>query len=167
MVMCKRADEGFTTVELTVVVLIVALLIAIAVPVYAGTREQALVAEAKSDLRNLAIATEQLVQETDEWPNHLPTYEPEDAEISLSDCAAGITCTDGDFPDWNGPYTTISITDPWGNAYWFDPDYWVDGESFPALVSFGPNGQGVNQYDGDDIVIPLPCNEAADAGCPG
>jgi len=42
--------------------------------------------------------------------------------------------------------------DPWGNNYFFDTDYDVNGVGTRAVVgSYGPNGVGNNLYDSDDI----------------
>ena len=48
----KDAEEGFTLIELMVVVLIIAILIAIAIPTFLGARERAQDRAAQSDLRN-------------------------------------------------------------------------------------------------------------------
>lgn len=53
----RDAEEGFTLIELMVVVLIIAILIAIAVPTFLGARTRAQDVSAKSDLRN-ALTTE-------------------------------------------------------------------------------------------------------------
>jgi type IV pilus assembly protein PilA len=53
----RDAEEGFTLIELMVVVLIIAILIAIAVPTFLGARSRAQDVSAKSDLRN-ALTTE-------------------------------------------------------------------------------------------------------------
>lgn len=47
-----KKDEGFTLIELMVVVLIIAILIAIAIPTFLGARERAQDRAAQSDLRN-------------------------------------------------------------------------------------------------------------------
>jgi type IV pilus assembly protein PilA len=50
--------KGFTLIELLIVVVIIGILAAIAIPKFANTKEKALVASMKSDLRNLASAQE-------------------------------------------------------------------------------------------------------------
>lgn len=49
-------DEGFTLVELMVVVLVIAILIAIAIPTFLGARERAQDRAAQSNLRNALTA---------------------------------------------------------------------------------------------------------------
>jgi len=54
-VMSRR---GFTLIELLIVVVIIGLLAAIAIPKFSNTKEKTYVASMKSDLRNLATAEE-------------------------------------------------------------------------------------------------------------
>ncbi len=50
--------KGFTLIELLIVVVIIGILAAIAIPKFANTKEKAYVASMKSDLRNLVTAQE-------------------------------------------------------------------------------------------------------------
>ena len=54
----SRNQKGFTLIELLIVVVIIGILAAIAIPKFANTKEKAYVASMKSDLRNLITAQE-------------------------------------------------------------------------------------------------------------
>lgn len=53
-----KSRRGFTLIELLIVVVIIGILVAIAVPKFNNTKEKAFVASMKSDLHNLATAEE-------------------------------------------------------------------------------------------------------------
>ena len=52
------SNKGFTLIELLIVVVIIGILAAIAIPKFANTKEKAVLASMKSDLRNLVTAQE-------------------------------------------------------------------------------------------------------------
>ena len=114
-------DEGFTLIELMVVVLIIAILIAVAIPTFLGARKRAQDRAAQSSLRNALTAAKTMYTDSssfaaaDESATGLITVEP-----SLTYAAAGTAST--------GPKNvSVSATaDTWaaaaksdsGNCYW-------------------------------------------------
>jgi len=54
----QRNKKGFTLIELLIVVVIIGILAAIAIPKFANTKEKAYLATMKADLRNLATYEE-------------------------------------------------------------------------------------------------------------
>jgi type IV pilus assembly protein PilA len=69
-----KDDKGFTLIELMVVVLIIAILIAIAIPTFLGLRKRAQDRAAQSNLRNALTAAKAYYTDED-------TYDPAGAEI--------------------------------------------------------------------------------------
>ncbi|MFH1739598.1 MAG: prepilin-type N-terminal cleavage/methylation domain-containing protein [bacterium] len=67
--MKQNERRGFTLIELLIVVAIIGILAAIAVPNFMNARIRAKVAQAKSDIRSLAMASEQYRLDHNTYPN--------------------------------------------------------------------------------------------------
>jgi type IV pilus assembly protein PilA len=63
----EQEDEGFTLIELMVVVLIIAILLAIAIPTFLGARDAANARAAQSDLRNALTAEQTYWTNNQSW----------------------------------------------------------------------------------------------------
>ena len=70
--MIHRARAGFTVVELIIVVVIIGLLATIAIPRFTSSRDKALVAAMKSDLRNLATHQESQLADSGSYATSFP-----------------------------------------------------------------------------------------------
>jgi len=78
--------KGFTLIELLIVVVIIGILAAIAIPKFANTKEKAYVAAMKSDLRNLVTAQESYFADNVTYTTDLGT---------AFSASAGVTVTIG------------------------------------------------------------------------
>lgn len=70
--------KGFTLIELLIVVVIIGILAAIAIPKFANTKEKAYIATMKADLRNLVTAQEAYFADFSTYTTALTTdqYQP-------------------------------------------------------------------------------------------
>jgi prepilin-type N-terminal cleavage/methylation domain-containing protein len=83
--------RGFTLIELLIVIVIIGILAAIAIPKFSSTKEKAFIGTMKSDLRNLATAQEAYFYDNNTYyngavPNASLSYNPSGSvAIALSD----------------------------------------------------------------------------------
>lgn len=68
--------DGFTLIELMIVVTVLGILAAIAIPSYLGIQKRAARSEAKSNLEAISLALEGYMAENNNYGNGLYTYSP-------------------------------------------------------------------------------------------
>ena len=81
--------KGFTLIELLIVVVIIGILAAIAIPKFANTKEKAYIASMKSDLRNLVNAEESYFADYVTYTTALGTGYAESPGVTVA--IAGVT----------------------------------------------------------------------------
>src|SRR5213080_4936753 len=78
--------KGFTLIELLIVVVIIGILAAIAIPKFANTKEKAYIASMKSDLRNMVTAEEAYFADSVKYSTNVQCANPA-AAGTVSWCA--------------------------------------------------------------------------------
>lgn len=127
-----RKRKGFTLVELMLVVVLLGILVAVAMPRFTGRTRQAQTAAAKTDVEGtFAVALDLFELDNGVYPS---TVQGLGALVDAP--ASGSVAS-----NWNGPYLKRGVsTDPWGNDY----QYRAPGTRNPHgydLWSYGADGQ--------------------------
>src|SRR5205809_6717115 len=108
--------KGFTLIELLIVVVIIGILAAIAIPKFANTKAKAYIASMKSDLRNLVTAEEAYFADSVKYTATTAcTTPPTAGEIGRASCresehgAVGLAAGNG---GWGVTITNNNLTTP-------------------------------------------------------
>ncbi len=146
--------KGFTLIELLIVVAIIAILAAIAVPNFLEAQVRSKVSRVKADQRSLATGIEAYYVDNNDYPGYASGASGANGFIGTGPGAFRIYTfrvwdgTDNDFRTLTSPqaYLTSYFGDPFADtkgcafAYYCDDNGWI-------VASFGPNTDEV--YGGD------------------
>jgi type IV pilus assembly protein PilA len=138
-----RGERGFALIELLVVLLILSILAAIAIPVYLGQREKAEDAAAKSAVRSAMVAIESAYVDSHDFTaildSHLVAIE---TSVTFIDSANASTAPTADAAanevNWRGTGTTTYEV---GSAS-------RSGKTFGVVIDKGPSGGNTFYVDG-------------------
>ena len=116
--------QGFTLIEILVVVAIIGMLGAVAVPAYMNYLADARVATTRSLIANVDVAVKSYNMKHGKYPESLEVLqEPQE--------------------DGGDPWLEGEAVDPWGNEL----KYEKQGKQRPKITSFGPDGEEGTEDD--------------------
>ncbi|MCK5418155.1 MAG: prepilin-type N-terminal cleavage/methylation domain-containing protein [Desulfobacterales bacterium] len=122
LTLIPKKNRGFTLMEVTVVIAIMGILAAIAIPSYIRYRERGLITHATGDLKKIQRVVQDLGHDTGRWPTGSMAGEAKamgtgTERWDLSAAAAQLTANPAGLNGWQGPYLTDTFQDPWGMNY--------------------------------------------------
>ena len=101
-----RNRKGFTLIELLIVVVIIGILAAIAIPMFAATKDKAKLASIRSDLRNLMTAQEAYFSDNATYGTLAQVQAASNYGLSQGNTGAGVAVVTG----YTATVTNATIT---------------------------------------------------------
>ena len=105
----RDAEEGFTLIELMVVVLIIAILIAIAIPTFLGARQRAQDRAAQSDLRNALTAEKTSYTDTQKYTTTAATLQAIEPSLQWTSATPRVAVSVGDVVAGSGDSDVVCL----------------------------------------------------------
>jgi general secretion pathway protein G len=130
--------DGFTLIEVMVVVIILGILAATIIPQFAGTTHDAKVSKARADIATLESSVERFFLHMDRYPTN-----EEGLSVLVNPPAEGAK-------SWKGPYIKELRPDPWGKPYVYRSPG-LHGTRTYDLWSRGADGNDGGEEHGKDV----------------
>ena len=118
----RRDEEGFTLIELMVVVLIIAILIAIAIPTFLGARERAQNRAAQSNVRNAFTAEKTFYTDSQVYTDGVAALTAIEPSITFHTDAAPTVNGDVYASVSAGGVLTLGVKSASGTCYYLQDD---------------------------------------------
>lgn len=129
----RIGQQGFTLVELLLVLTILGILAALVVPKMVGRSEQARLTAAKTDIATFGTALDAFEVDNGYYPK---------GRAGLAD----LVTQPRDGANWHGPYVKEIPKDPWGNDYIYESPGRHHAKSYD-LFSAGPDARPGSEDD--------------------
>ncbi len=137
------ADDGFTLLELLVVIVILGMLVSFVAPQAMRTLASARVSVAREEITDFSSYLERFALDVGRYP-------------TTEEGIAALAAKPSEASNWSGPYIKGSVEqkDPWGHPWIFRSPSTRGGAREYDLCSAGPSGTGTEPGDEKTICNP-------------
>ena len=102
--------KGFTLIELLIVVVIIGILAAIAIPKFANTKQKAVLASMKSDMRNLVTAQEAFFSDNNTFASAIAATQSATGAAFVPATGTVLAAPPAPAPGWSATVTNPAVT---------------------------------------------------------